>query len=206
METVIAAVITAVVGPILVYLVMRRIGGRGGTPAGAPAVPAVADPLNDDPVLYGSRVAIETCDGSFVSANLGAEDKRLTGRVKHVKAWEVFEVCFAGVPPAGRPQAVQYGDLVALLASDNRYVHAHLEGKGELSASWPEARGWETFTLEPVEGEQVRGEPVQFNRRFALRAFNGRYVRFDRDGSGGVAAEAERCQEWETFRFRHVPG
>jgi formylglycine-generating enzyme required for sulfatase activity len=61
----------------------------------------------------------------------------------------------------------------------------------------------ETFRIESPDAGQ-EGQAVAWGGAVFFRAANGRYVRFDRDGGLGLAADALRPLEWETFWFRPV--
>src|SRR5437660_1578777 len=69
-------------------------------------------------ITYGCRVAIRTCDGKYVTADLN-QDHQLFGMAQDIKAWEIFEIVDASPFFQNSTQLVRYGDKIGLKALNN---------------------------------------------------------------------------------------
>jgi hypothetical protein len=191
---IVAAIITAIVGPLLVFFVTRQFWPRVGIQP---------DSSKDQQILaYGQAVAIRTCDGKYVTADLN-NDNTLVARERHVKEWEVFKIVHAASPFSPMPKrAVHYGDRVALLATNNQnFVGAAFDS--QLTAWVAHVEDRETFTLLRPPKSKLRryGRTVQYGSFFALQASNGQNVRYNCKGDGKLRAEVCHVEAWETFVF-----
>ncbi len=185
------AIIVSIIGPVVVLLTRKYIRDK--------------DEEKKYRLTYGKEVAILAGDGKYVMADINNHNV-LVAREKHIKSWEVFKLVHASFPFSSFPtRAVCYGDEVAFLATNNKnFVGAALHSdQKELTAWVAHVRGWETFTLlRPPRSESGRSrKALRYGSSFALRACNGRNVRYNRDGDGRLLADAAHVKAWETFVF-----
>jgi hypothetical protein len=183
LATVVAAVIVAIVGPIIYRNYITR--------------------PKQDALTFGKKVGIRACDGRYVMADLNT-NSRLLGREHHLKEWEMFEIVDALDPFSSVPKPIRYGDKVALRAINNgSFVGAALDSNGELFARVSWVKAWETFVLcrTPSSVRVGVDNIVRYGSFFALQAHNGKNVMFNREGDGGLSAVALHIKEWETFVF-----
>ncbi len=186
-------IIAAIVGPIVVILVRKFLQVR-----------QAKDMINQQHILtYGKEVAIRTCDGRYVTADLN--NGTLVARERHVQAWEIFKIVHASSPFLHVPErSVRYGDKVAFLATNsNNFVGAAFHSQSELTAWVAHVKAHEKFTLlrPPAGVQRQRGKMVYYGSFFALRADNGQNVMYNRDGDGRLFAIVPHVSDWETFVF-----
>jgi hypothetical protein len=186
--TIVSALIIAIVGPIVYYHYKRMQGQKK---------------LEGQVLLkYGNVVAIRTCDGTYVQPN---EDNNLVAGVPHVREWEIYEIAEAAAPFSYvTNRSVQFGDRIALKAKKHgKFVGADLSSRNELRAWVAHVQSWETFELSSPHGRQYgrKNRTVRYGDVFALRAHNGRYVMYNRDGDRSLSAVSSHIQSWEEFIF-----
>jgi hypothetical protein len=121
------------------------------------------------------KVALQSCGGSFVSAESGGGQELVVNR-DTVGAWETFILIDRG------------GGNVALKAANYQYVSAVGGGGGALVASSNVVGLWETFALVDRGNNQV-----------ALMTSNGQYVSAENGGGGALIANRNDIGSWETF-------
>jgi hypothetical protein len=191
---IVGAIITAIVGPLLVLFVTRKFWSKE----------PVQEKEIEDVLTYGQVVAIRACDGKYVMTDLN-DQEILAAHERHVEAWEVFKIVEVSSPFSHIPKkAVRYGDKVAFLAMNNRnFVGAALHSQGELTARVAHVKEWETFTLlcPPTSRSKKRRDALRYGSFFALQAYNGKNVMYNRDGDRRLLAKVPYVSDWETFTF-----
>lgn len=161
---------------------------------------------NDNLIYYGDQIAIRVCDGTYWQVNRDNGDK-VMALARHIKEWEIVEIVAVGdefVAEKGRP--IRYNEAVAFRFIDNNsFVGSDLHSENnELTARVPWVKEWETFTLvEHPQRPPLKDSKVRYGSWFALRAYNGKYVMFDKDDSKQILACAQQIDEWESFVFIH---
>ena len=94
----------------------------------------------------------------------------------------------------GQPAPPTLTGNVALLAANGLYVASDLslvdDASGTLVASRTSVGTWETFTVVNLD-----------SGRFALKAFNGKFVCADLDKGGNLIANRDEPGGWETFEL-----
>lgn len=191
---IVRAIITAIVGPLLILFVTRKFWPKE----------TEQEKEAESVLTYGQEVAIRTCDGKYVMADLNNFNV-LVGWERHVQLWEIFTIVHASSPFSHLPKrAVRYGDQVAFLAKNvQNFVGAAWEHQCELTAWVAHVEDRETFTLlrPPKSGSRKHGKILRYGSFFALQACNGLNVKYNRDGDGRLLPEASHVQAWETFVF-----
>lgn len=82
-----------------------------------------------------------------------------------------------------------------LAVQGNRFVGAQNNGGGAVIATATTAQGWETFTLDDLNGGSLTsGDSV------TIRAGNGQYFQALNGGGSSLNAASNNTQAWETFR------
>lgn len=77
-----------------------------------------------------------------------------------------------------------------------------ISGSAELAARVPWVKEWEMFKLVQHPHKPVsKDKEVRYGAWFALQAYNGKYVMFDRDSSKQLLAFVSQADEWEAFVF-----
>src|ERR1041384_5233705 len=127
--------------------------------------PAVAENIAALAVAHGVKVALQSFNGSFVTAELNMNGELIANRPK-ADAWEIFEMF--RLPD----------DKIALRAFNGKFVGAKLHEHCQLVADRPYVQGWETFTLNRLS-----------DGKFAFQAFNGLYVSADLNRNGEMVAD-----------------
>ena len=161
---------------------------------------------NDNLIYYGDQIAIRVCDGNYWQVNRDNGD-RVMALAKHIKDWEIVEIVAVSdefVAEKGRP--VCYNEEVAFrFLANNSFVGSGLHTeKNELNARVPWVKEWETFRLVVhPHRPPFKDSKARYGSWFALRAHNGNYVMFDKDGSKQILAYAQQIDEWESFVFIH---
>ena len=96
------------------------------------------------PVHFGDKVAFRAKNnGNFVGTKNDSQRKELTADVKHVQEWEIFTIL--PISPSKIGQVIKYGDSFALQAVNGLQVMYNRDGNGELVATAPHIKAWETF-------------------------------------------------------------
>jgi beta-glucanase (GH16 family) len=96
----------------------------------------------------------------------------------------------------GEVQALATVTVTLRTRLQSRYLAAHNNGGGALTAVATQAQAWETFTLLDVNGNNLdSGDSVQ------LRAGNGQYVQAVNGGGGAMNVTGAAPLDWETFRI-----
>jgi hypothetical protein len=167
-------------------------------------------------ISYRSRVAIQTNDGNYVTADQNSE---IIGRAKVIKAWQTFEIVDASQPNASELKSsgpIHFGNKIALRAVNDKFVSADLDQESDKHlATWnPESQWWETFKLcLSSESPPARnGDVIHYGEAFALQTYNGdpfasppedgKFVRYIHNSKNGrLLADADRMDEWTTFKF-----
>ncbi len=152
-------------------------------------------------LYYGNKIGIRSCNGTYIMCDLDSGE-RLFGRKRKIDEWEIFEIVNPKVPFVTIPnRLVRYGDKVGFRSINNKnFIGANLNSnEKEVMSIMPKPDTWETFTLvsPPVESKNKKG--VCLGGAFALKAYNNRFVRFKKDGDGGLYADAEHIKDWEIF-------
>jgi chitinase len=82
-----------------------------------------------------------------------------------------------------------------------RYVGAQNNGGGAVNATASVAQGWETFSLEDINGGTLQsGDSVY------VRAGNGQYFQAVNGGGSTLNAASNNTQAWETFKVVRASG
>jgi predicted chitinase len=158
------------------YLSAQNSGG-GAITATAPWTRGweqftVYDTTNNQ-LSSGDLVYVAASDGLFLSAD-GGGGGALSATAAVASGWEAFSVeRFAG------PGAISQGDSVALktLLKGN-YVSAIQGGGGEVNATAPWARGWETFVVSFAGGSNgggSGGEPPDLEQILSRSSFDSMF-------------------------------
>jgi hypothetical protein len=159
---------------------------------------------SDNIIHYGDKIAIRVCDGAYWQVNRDNGDK-VVATAKHIKEWEVIEIVHVGdefVAEKDRP--VRHNDKVAFrFTTNNSFVGADLNTKNsELTARVSWVKEWEMFTLlEHPKKSSFKDKKVRYGSWFALLAYNGKYVIYEKDSSKQLLAFAPHIDEWESYLF-----
>lgn len=167
------------------------------------------DDSSDDNLLhYGDRIAILVCDGTYWQVNKNDGDK-VMALAKHIQAWELIEIAAADDEfVSERNRVVKYNDQVAFRFIENgSFVGANLNsGNKELTARASIVKEWEIFTLlEHPKKKPSKNKKLRYGSWFALRAYNGKHIMFDKDNSKQLLALVPHIDEWEAFVFIRPP-
>lgn len=134
-----------------------------------------------------------------------SNNERLFGRKRQIEDSEIFEIVnlpetpFPAIP--NRP--VQYGDNIGFRSINNKnFVGVNIIGdEKEVTSRMPRPDTWETFILVFPREVPKHQKKVYWGSAFALKADNKKFLRFNKDGDGGLYADADRVQDWEIFHF-----
>jgi len=157
-------------------------------------------------IYYGDQIGIRVCDGTYWQVNRDDRDK-VMGLAKHIREWEIITIVAVGdefVSQKRRP--VRYNEKVAFqFAVNNSFGGADLNSSnGELTARVPWVKEWEMFALlEHPQKPSPKDKKARYGSWFALRAYNGKYVMFDKDRTKQLLACVPHMDEWEAFVFIH---
>ena len=167
------------------------------------------DDSSDENLLhYGDQIAILTCDGTYWQVNRDEGDK-VMALAKHIKEWEFMEIVAVGDEfVSERNRVVRYNEQVAFrFLENNSFVGADLNSSNkELTARVPVVKEWETFTLlEHPQKKSSKDKKLRYGSWFALRAYNGNHVMFDKINSKQLLASVPHIDEWESFVFIRLP-
>jgi hypothetical protein len=162
------------------------------------------DKSDENLIHYGDKIAILACDGTYWQVNRNDDDK-VMALAKHIKEWEFIEIVAVGDEfVSERNRVVKYGDQVAFRFTENgSFVGANLNsGNKELTARAPMVKEWEMFTLlEHPKKKPSKDKYLRYGSWFALRAYNGKHVMFDKNNSKQLLASVPHIDEWEAFVF-----
>lgn len=160
----------------------------------------------DNFIHYGDQISIRVCDGSYWQVNRNEGDK-VMALARHIKEWEIIEIVVVGDEfVAEKNRVVRYNEQVAFrFVENNSFVGADLNSSNkELSARAPVVKEWEMFTLlEHPKKTRSKDKKLRYGSWFALRAYNGKHVMFDKNNSKQVLASVPHIDEWESFVFIH---
>lgn len=173
------------------------------TPIGEAGIVQTLPSSPDNIIYYGDQVAIRVCDGTFWQVKRDDSDK-IFALARHIQEWEIMQIVHPADPfIEKRNRPVRYNEMVAFHFLDNKsFVGAQLNSpNAELTARVPWVKEWETFVLVKHPKHKPKDNNARYGGWFALRAYNGKYVMFDRDNSKQLLAVVPHIDEWETFVF-----
>lgn len=180
--------------------------------AGVPSIAQIEitrewdDNGDDNLIHYGDQIAIRVCDGTYWQVNRNEND-RVMALARHIKEWEIIEIVAVGDDfVSEKNRVVQYNEQVAFRFVENdSFVGTDLNSSNkELTARAPAVKEWEMFTLiEHPQKKSSKDKKLRYGSWFALRAYNGNHVMFDKNNSKQLLASVPHIDEWESFVFIH---
>ena len=157
-------------------------------------------------IHYGDQIAILVCDGTYWQVNRN-DGEKVMALAKHIKEWEFIQIVAVGDEfVSERNRVVRYDEQVAFRFTENSsFAGANLNSRNkELTAHAPIVKEWEMFTLlEHPQKKPSKDKKLRYGSWFALRAYNGNYVMFDKNNSKQLLASVPHMDEWEAFVFIH---
>jgi len=156
-----------------------------------------------DFVMYGEQIGIRVCDGNYFQVKLDI-GTRLFALERHIENWELLEIVAASRPFAiTQNKPIHYGDKIALKALNNKnFLGANLNSEQkEVTANVAHVKEWETFMIVHPNSwfKTLFHKKLRYGDFFALRAYNNKYITYNRDGDKGLFASVSQIKEWEIF-------